>query len=42
MGANVWFWLLWVLTLFFGVWGVSPWSAGNTWAPWAAGSSSSF
>jgi hypothetical protein len=34
MGANVWFWLLWVATLFFGVWGASPWAAERTWAPW--------
>ena len=34
MGANVWFWLLWVITLIFGCWGASPWGSNNTWAPW--------
>jgi hypothetical protein len=34
MGANVWFWLIYVLTFIFGAWGVSPYGQGNTWAPW--------
>ena len=34
MGANVWFWLLWVITLLFGVWGMNPWRpSGQPWAP---------
>jgi len=34
MGANIWFWLLYVLTLFFGVWGMNPWRPGEyQWAP---------
>jgi hypothetical protein len=36
MGANVWFWLLWVITLLFGVWGMNPWRPAG--ASWAVGS----
>jgi hypothetical protein len=25
MGANIWFWLIYVLVGIFGVWGVGPW-----------------
>ena len=25
MGANIWFWLIYVITLLFGVWGMNPW-----------------
>lgn len=28
MGANIWFWLIYVLTLLFGFWGANPWSPG--------------
>jgi hypothetical protein len=27
MGANIWFWLIYVIVLVFGVWGVGPWTA---------------
>ena len=37
MGANVWFWLLWVITLLFGVWGLNPIRPVNTvWAPFGS------
>ena len=25
MGANIWFWLIYVLVGVFGVWGIGPW-----------------
>jgi hypothetical protein len=38
MGANVWFWLLWVITLLFGVWGMGPWGGPGrpAWAPFGS------
>lgn len=35
MGANIWFWILYVFTLLFGFWGMNPWrpAAGAPWAP---------
>ena len=35
MGANIWFWILYVITLIFGVWGMNPWrpATGQPWAP---------
>jgi hypothetical protein len=34
MGANIWFWLIYVITLLFGAWGLHPWRpAGQPWAP---------
>lgn len=30
MGANIWFWLIYVLVGIFGVWGVGPWRGVNT------------
>ena len=34
MSAGIWFWLLWVITLIFGGWGMNPWRpAGVPWAP---------
>ncbi len=37
MGANIWFWLIYVLTLVFGVWGMNPWRpAGAAWAPFGS------
>ena len=37
MSAGIWFWLLWVLTLFFGGWGMNPWRpAGAAWAPFGS------
>ena len=33
MGANIWFWLIYVITLIFGVWGMNPWRPANQ--PWA-------
>ena len=29
MGANIWFWLIYVITLIFGVWGMNPWLPSN-------------
>ena len=25
MGANIWFWLIYVLVGVFGIWGIGPW-----------------
>ncbi len=25
MGANIWFWLIYVLVGIFGIWGIGPW-----------------
>ena len=37
MSAGIWFWLLWVLTLFFGGWGMNPWRPANyPWAPFGS------
>jgi len=37
MSAGFWFWLLWVLTLIFGGWGMNPWRpAGVPWAPFGS------
>ena len=37
MSAGIWFWLLWVLTLIFGGWGMNPWRpAGVPWAPFGS------
>ena len=37
MSAGVWFWLLWVLTLIFGSWGMNPWRpSGAPWAPFGS------
>lgn len=37
MSAGIWFWLLWVITLIFGGWGMNPWRpAGVPWAPFGA------
>jgi len=37
MGANIWFWLIYVLTLVFGVWGMNPWRPnGYVWAPFGS------
>ena len=37
MGANIWFWILYVFTLIFGVWGINPWRpAGQPWAPFGS------
>ena len=33
MGANIWFWLIYVLVGVFGLWGISPYGQ-TTWAPW--------
>jgi Mg2+ and Co2+ transporter CorA len=34
MSANIWFWLLYVITLVFGVWGMNPWRPPDyQWAP---------
>jgi hypothetical protein len=37
MSANIWFWLLWVLTLIFGGWSMNPWQpAPQSWAPFGS------
>ena len=37
MGANIWFWLIYVITLVFGVCGMNPWRpAGAVWAPFGS------
>jgi hypothetical protein len=34
MGANIWFWIIYVFTLIFGIWGMNPWRpSGQPWAP---------
>lgn len=33
MGANIWFWLIYVLVGVFGIWGIGPW--GSDRGPWA-------
>lgn len=33
MGANIWFWLIYVIVGIFGMLGVSPW--GDRYGPWA-------
>ena len=34
MSAGIWFWLLYVITLIFGAWGMNPWRpSGAPWAP---------
>jgi uncharacterized membrane protein YuzA (DUF378 family) len=33
MGANIWFWLIYVLIGIFGLWGVSPYGQANQWGP---------
>jgi hypothetical protein len=34
MGANIWFWLIYVITLLFGIWGANPWSPAPSWSTW--------
>lgn len=36
MSANIWFWLLYVITLVFGMWGMNPWRPAQTWAPFGS------
>jgi hypothetical protein len=37
MGANIWFWLIYVIIGVFGVWGIGPWQATtNRYAPFGA------
>lgn len=37
MSANIWFWLIYVITLVFGIWGINPWRpAAVTWAPFGS------
>lgn len=33
MGANIWFWLIYVLVGIFGLMGISPWG-GERFGPW--------
>lgn len=30
MGANIWFWLIYVIVLVFGIWGLGPWFQNGT------------
>lgn len=34
MGVNIWFWLIYVITLIFGIWGIGPWFAGSNPSPY--------
>lgn len=37
MGANVWFWLIYVLIGVFGMWGINPWRpAPSPYAPFGS------
>ena len=36
MGANIWFWLIYVLCVIFGLWGSNPWSPQTTWGPFGS------
>jgi len=40
MSANIWFWILWVLTLVFGIFVQNPWRPNNSpsypWAPFGS------
>ena len=37
MGANIWFWLIYVLVGIFGLFGLSPWRPeGYPWAPFGS------
>lgn len=33
MGANIWFWLIYVFTLVFGCWAWNPWRPAPSWSP---------
>lgn len=33
MSAGIWFWLLYVLSLVFGIWGLNPWRPAPAWGP---------
>ena len=38
MGANIWFWLIYVLVGVFGIFGISPWSGDRlgSWGPFGS------
>ena len=36
MGANIWFWLIYVLVGFFGLFGISPWGPSPSWGPFGS------
>jgi hypothetical protein len=39
MSAGIWFWLLFVITLIFGIWGNNPWRPAGpnyAWAPFGS------
>jgi hypothetical protein len=36
MGANIWFWLIYVLIGFFGLWGMNPWRPTQPWGPFGS------
>jgi hypothetical protein len=33
MGANIWFWLIYVIVGIFGAWGMGPWRPASPYAP---------
>jgi hypothetical protein len=36
MGANVWFWLIFVFCVLFGLWGSNPWRQAPEWGPFGS------
>ena len=36
MGANIWFWFIYVLCIVFGLWGSNPWRAAPNWGPFGS------
>lgn len=37
MGANIWFWLIYVIVGIFGLFGLSPWGqSSHPWAPFGS------
>ena len=36
MGANIWFWLIYVLVGVFGIFGLNPWRPAPDWGPFGS------
>ena len=36
MGANIWFWLIYVIVGVFGIFGISPWGPSPSWGPFGS------
>ena len=36
MGANIWFWIIYVIVGVFGLFGLSPWGRDNPWGPFGS------